>query len=69
MKLVIIPRIDDGTFDLFEKLSNGRLDFLSNHESKEEAENEKESYGGPMSQEDSLRMIRQLKHSLQQSNL
>ena len=44
MHLHIFQRTDDGTFDLFEKLKNGNYLFLSNHDTFDEAEEERDSY-------------------------
>ena len=65
MKYEIVSRSDDGTYDLFEKLPNGHLDFLSNHDSIEEAQREMESYGKSMSQADTIRFIQDIKKSLE----
>lgn len=65
MNLVIIPRKDDGTFDLYEKSSNGKLEFLSNHDTVKEAEQEKKNYHRPMSQEEIMNAVSDMKKSLE----
>lgn len=64
MKYEIVSRSDDGTYDLFEKLPNGHLDFLSNHDSMEEAQREIKKNRQPMNQADVMRFIADIKKSL-----
>jgi hypothetical protein len=65
VKIVIVPRTDDGSFDLFERKASGRLDFLSNHPNKDEASKERDSYKQPMSQGETLAFFHDLKQALQ----
>jgi hypothetical protein len=64
VKIVIVPRSDDGSFDLFERKPSGKLDFLSNHPNKEEALEERESYKQPMGVGDTLAFFNDLKNAL-----
>lgn len=63
MKVIIVPN-SDGSFDLFEKTPMNRLEFISNHDNKEEAIAEKESLTKPMNKAEALKFIRNMKHSL-----
>jgi hypothetical protein len=44
----IVRRSDDNTYDIFYNVGNGKVDFVSNHDTYEEAERELE----PATQED-----------------
>lgn len=37
---VIVRRTDDDTYDIFFKMKNGKLDFVSNHDTYDEAIND-----------------------------
>lgn len=67
MKLLIVPRNDDGSYDLFEKLPNGKLDFLSNHDSLKEARLEKDDLESKPSQMETLKFFRDLKQQIKNS--
>lgn len=60
-------RHDDGTIDLYEVRPSGKLDFLSNHPTMDEARNERDSYNLPMSQGDTLAFFHDLKHAINNS--
>lgn len=64
MKIEIVPRTDDGTFDLYERHRSGRLDFLSNHPTMDEARSERNSYKRQMSKGETLAFLQDLKQSL-----
>lgn len=36
-RYLIVRRSDDNTYDIFYKLGNGKLDFVSNHDTYDEA--------------------------------
>jgi hypothetical protein len=36
-KYLIVRRTDDNTYDVFYKIGNGKLDFVSNHDTYDEA--------------------------------
>jgi hypothetical protein len=63
VKIEIVPR-SDGSFDLFERTPSGKLDFLSNHETKEEAIEERDSYKRPMGCGEVMAFFNDLKQSL-----
>lgn len=50
MDYKIVPRQDDGTYDLFMKKSNGELDFVKNFDKKEKAKSEVGKIRNQMSQ-------------------
>jgi len=59
----IVPRQDDGTFDVFMKVGKG-LDFVSNHDSLEEAEGAVEDMERPASKDDFESFFQNFAHRL-----
>jgi hypothetical protein len=64
MTYKIVPRVDDGTFDLMAKYEDGRVDILGNFDSLEGAKEEIQNMKSPMSQADSLNFMRTLKSNI-----
>lgn len=60
----IVPRTDDGTFDVFEQLPNGKLDFVSNHDNLEQAQNEIESMFEPIPQNQLAAYLKDIENTL-----
>lgn len=64
MTYKIVPRVDDGTFDLMAKYADGRVDILGNFDTMAEAKEEIQTYKKPMSQAETLQFMRQIKTNI-----
>lgn len=64
MRYRIVPRTDDGTFDLLGTYPDGKVDILGNFDNVEDAKDEIKSLRGHMSQGETLQFLNRLKQSL-----
>lgn len=61
MTYKIVNRVDDGTFDLFGKFPDGRVDNLGNFDTLDEAKDEIKKMKSPMSRSEALEFLKQIK--------
>lgn len=61
MEYKIVPRQDDGTFDLFWQDAKKELEFLGNFDKLEQAQHEIDKMKKPMSQEETMSFLNDLK--------
>ena len=64
VKVVIVPRSDDGTYDLMEKLPNGKVDFIKNCDNLDKAKEERHELMRKPTQAETLQFFSDLKTQL-----